>query len=352
MLFLTGDGVATSMWDLNDFSIILGGGIGFLIAAGINDALTRAQTRRLAASHPQRQARLTDDQRTRARYLGMILVALGVLILPVGTLSIAWLQRDASSGTAVIGGGILGGVGSCLTCIASSMLMTRGRRMRAPDAERTLARDVRPPIVYLRPFHFDRTSRVAAAHSALFKKTHEQRLARALRGVGPFVALGDPSETFPDLGADRLYPDQARWQQAVEGLTRTAGTIVLHVGDSPGLAWEVQHVVDLGQPERIILSLVTEDRQRYNDFRDKFCNVFPRGLLADIGSSEFLYFDFDWTPRAYERKKSRQLHAPCGPGEQRMLALRQLGDPKRAWIVGCLGFLLFAALLIFTILTL
>jgi hypothetical protein len=52
--------------------------------------------------------------------------------------------------------------------------------------------------------------------------------------------------------------------------------------------------------ERIILSLITEDRQRYSDIRDKLGHVFPCGLLENIGASDFLYFDADWTPQAYD----------------------------------------------------
>ena len=342
------------MWDVNDLIIILGGGIGVMLASTINRALAQAQLRRPAASHPHTRSRLTDKERSRARYRGTLLIALAVLIMPIGMISIAWLQQsNKTSSTAVIVGGILGGVGICLLLITGSMLVMVGRRMRAPDAERTLARDARPPIVYLRPFHFDRTSRQAVARTEFFTSTHEERLARVLRRIGPFIALGDPTEKLRELGAARLYSDEAHWKQAIERLTATAGTIVVHVGDSPGLAWELQHVVNLGQPERIILSLITEDRQRYSDFRNKLGHVFPCGLMEDIGSSDFLYFDADWTPRAYDGR--RPVDSPPGsPGEQRTMALRQLSGHKSARTVPehvfrAVGFFMFIVFIVWAI---
>jgi len=346
------------MWDVADLSIILGAGIGFALAATINKALTQAQAgraERVAASRPTPVERrdLAHDRR-----LGGLLIGLGVLIVVLGQLGISAYQQDAKSNSATatiaVGGAVLGGVVSCLVCIASSMLIRRGRRMRAREAERTLETDPRPPIVYLRPFNFDRSSRRSVARSEMFARTHEQRLARALRRVGPFVAIGDPAEKLPDLGADRLYRDEDHWQETVVDLTRRAGTIVVHVGDSPGLAWEVQHVVNLGQPERIILSLVTEDKQRYHDFRDTLGHLFPRRLPGAIGSSNFVYFDGDWTPRADRRRGSRCPVEPVGsPGRQRSLALHQLARAERARAfvapLSCLLFLLGAALVVMSI---
>ena len=45
--------------------------------------------------------------------------------------------------------------------------------------------------------------------------THEQRLARTLRKVGPFVAVGDPTEELPLLGAARVYAADEAWQMTL-----------------------------------------------------------------------------------------------------------------------------------------
>ena len=52
-----------------------------------------------------------------------------------------------------------------------------------------------------------------------FEKTYEERLARTLRKVGPFVAVGDPTERLPLLGAARMYAADEEWQETVDELT-------------------------------------------------------------------------------------------------------------------------------------
>ncbi|MFN2506356.1 MAG: hypothetical protein ABR540_19435, partial [Acidimicrobiales bacterium] len=66
------------------------------------------------------------------------------------------------------------------------------------------------------------------------------------------------AERLPELGVIRVYPDEGRWQEAVAEMSRSARLIVLHLGESPGLTWEIEHVVRYCEPERLILSLVTE----------------------------------------------------------------------------------------------
>jgi hypothetical protein len=244
--------------------------------------------------------------------------------------------------------------------------------MRAKAAEQVFESDPRPPIVYLRPFDFDRNSSIATMGGTgrLFAlggtKTYEQRVARALRRVAPTVAVGDPTEGLPELGVVRLYADDAKWQRTIEDLTGRGGTIILHVGDSEGLAWEVSHVVGLGQPERIILSFGGASASflgasalperiiriaRYAKFRRRFGHIFPRGLpeiKPQRFGPAFLYFDADWTPQVFDWRVSRTLDAPPGcPGEQRAMALRRLAfefrlKPNRVY--GVFGFFLLIVL--------
>ena len=54
-----------------------------------------------------------------------------------------------------------------------------------------------------------------------------------------------------------------------------AGVVLFQTGDSEGLAWEVDHVVALGAPERVILALPQPGKrktrhERYDAFRRRF----------------------------------------------------------------------------------
>jgi hypothetical protein len=157
--------------------------------------------------------------------------------------------------------------------------------------------------------------------------THEERLARTLREVGPFVAVGDPTEELPQLGAARVYAADEDWQVTVDEWTARAGVVLLQTGESEGLTWEVQHVVALGTPERVILSLPPAGtrkgrsrQERYDAFRRRFGDVFPRGLPESIEHCLFAYFNSDWTPRLLGE---RGVPLPAGDAP-RDVALRRL----------------------------
>lgn len=233
------------------------------------------------------------------------------------------------------------GVGFVVYAV-SLWLFTLGRRMRISGAERVLAEDARPPIVYLRPFGTDRaeiarrlSSWVRISPREGFEKTYEQRLARTLHEIGPLVAVGDPTERLPLLGAARTYAPDESWQETVDELTGRAGVVMLHAGESEGFAWEVHHVVALNAPERVILSLPLDAgrkepsrQERYAAFRRRLGDVFPRPLPEAIGHCQFLYFDADWTPRLLG---GRGTALPAGESESAR-TLRQLArEFKIAW---------------------
>lgn len=310
-------------------ALLVAAGIGGLVSSlgELPKALLERRVRNDKLERGEQLARAHAARAARSQGVGTLMVAAGILVWPVGAV-VSGLLKAVIPGDGNVGPVTLASVA------ASTALLRYGRRTRAKGAGQVLESDPRPPIVYLRPFDFDRTSSIAAtgplAHG-WSTKTYEQRVARALRRVAPVVAVGDPTEGLPELGAVRLYADDAKWQRTIENLTGRGGTIILHVGESEGLTWEVSHVVGLGQPERIILSLgecLPTDSARYANFRRKFGHIFPCGLPQikfKIFGSAFVYFDADWTPQVFDRRVSLTLDAPPGSlGEQRAMALRRL----------------------------
>jgi hypothetical protein len=124
-----------------------------------------------------------------------------------------------------------------------------------------------------------------------------------------------------------VYAADEEWQETVDELTDRAGVLILHAGEGDGLAWEVRHVIEQDEPERVILSLPLlaerkepSRQERYDDFRRRTVDAFPRPLPETIGHCQFLYFDADWKPRLLgERGKA----LPTGESE-RAAALRVL----------------------------
>jgi hypothetical protein len=92
--------------------------------------------------------------------------------------------------------------------------------------------------------------------------------------------------------------------------------VILQIGKSDGLMWEVQHIVNHVRPEQLILFIPNqhlkfikrllrrdnfqkreEERQNvYQVFRVKTKDFFPEPLPVEIGSAMLIHFDADWTP--------------------------------------------------------
>jgi hypothetical protein len=179
------------------------------------------------------------------------------------------------------------------------------------NAQDLLKRDERPYVLYLRPFKDDEiTSRL------LNLSTEEQELATAIHEIGPFVAFGEPGEASPDPGAARMYVEYAGWQSKVKASMAGARLVVARVGNTDGFWWEMITAVDVVGPERLLL-LVPDDKNVYEEFREKAVKLFPHQLpdhqflrprfdsfKSHISLEGLLYFEPDWTPRL------RRLQAP------------------------------------------
>jgi hypothetical protein len=216
-------------------------------------------------------------------------------------------------------------------CVAGLKLQLLGRRYSRARAESVLERDLRDPVVYLRPFNSDsETTNFSEADSLLemvsfsvlgpfgltgklFRlpamlprmllgapRTEEEQLAYALKRIGPIVAVAQPGETLPPAGFPRLTLHPDNWQQEVTALLRRARLVVVRCGSSRnsedgywptdrsnavsgGLGWEIASVVNEVPPEKLILVCPFEGVD-YETFRTKTTNVFPKGLPPAVES--------------------------------------------------------------------
>ena len=119
--------------------------------------------------------------------------------------------------------------------------------------------DRRPPVLLLRSFDDDMMVFQKGArdnnranlhrHGMTFERVIEDYLAP----FGPFIAIGRPDEPLSPLGAARDYVPDRTWQGEVEQRLRDASIIVLVIGTSQGLAWEIGRVADLAQLHKLIL---------------------------------------------------------------------------------------------------
>lgn len=182
-----------------------------------------------------------------------------------------------------------------------------------PGAEQRMARDRRAPILYLRPFSADTD---LAARSWLERllfsgPSDELRLAGTLRKLGPFIAVGSPGDGIPPSGgASRLYVAGQDWQSRVLDLIDRSRFVILRVGTSQGVVWELETCISLCRPHKFLLYLpwnyqeFSEAETRYGGLADLISRVFPRGLPPWEPNALFLRFDRSWNPQFIRPTKS------------------------------------------------
>jgi hypothetical protein len=202
------------------------------------------------------------------------------------------------------------------------------------DLRKTLMRDGRDPILYLRSFDADSTefrgniggkiverviSQIAAGHSiaAGFNDasiTGEELIVAVLKEVGPVIAVGIPGEKIPPLGAARLYFEDKDWQANVEYLMSISRFVIIQVDISEGLEWEIATVKGILDPSRVFLSFLAwdifdkETRQNlYELFKPKAESIFNGVWPDNIEKTVFMSFEPGWVPRPLEASRWKRI---------------------------------------------
>jgi hypothetical protein len=132
-----------------------------------------------------------------------------------------------------------------------------------------LAEDNRPPVLYVRPFEREREYFVFGpkskygAYQIRFIDSRkivyvsislEHYLGRAIRKlVGPFVALGSPEDYLNPIGATRKYAKDNTWREDFDQLAGSAAAILVEVGSSHNISWELEHIREQGWQERVFV---------------------------------------------------------------------------------------------------
>jgi hypothetical protein len=70
---------------------------------------------------------------------------------------------------------------------------------------------------------------------------------------GPFIAVGSPSEPVPMIGAARVVLPDSEWQSRVMAWMSAASNIVMYLGSSQWVTWELAKVVNTGRAAKLIL---------------------------------------------------------------------------------------------------
>ena len=322
--------------------------------------------------------------------LGRVLIAIGIvagflgllemlMVLPLGTAdaqtyfhllprTLQMLVLAVPDGTPIL---LLALPGAVIS-VAGARVAILGRRHLVSTYDVTEPHKVKDPILYLRPFAsddavtqqpgvpvflslFDSWNRAWMSVSSIHGlPRYEELLAYAFKRVGNVVTLGDPTERLPLLGATRIYaatpeppktPDAEDWKLEVAAQILNARLVLLHIGTSGALWWEIEKIVEVADPQRVVLcvhppgklklslplfrKLRAEALEAWREFRDACGSAFPKGLPETIGDARFLQFEADWTARPVERPQRKLFWFI--PGRDPDLSRRTV-DSALAWL--------------------
>jgi hypothetical protein len=158
-------------------------------------------------------------------------------------------------------------------------------------------------VLYLRSFRDDKLGAHVFIKTSFAWKTEEEQVVEALAVFGRCVAVGRPGEPLPELGATRLYFTDTEWMSQVRSLMLKARLVVLRIGGTDGLLWELQEAVRLLMPQNVVV-LIPDDPLAYRQFTEEARRLlsivlppFP-STSAPCGSLRgVVLFGVDWKPQ-------------------------------------------------------
>jgi hypothetical protein len=204
-----------------------------------------------------------------------------------------WLWWDLP-GAAVFG------IGSpAIVCMY--VLFNRARRSLQPDAHSLMVVDDRPPILFLRSFSDDKVYMSESASilgiPVVSWLRMEEGLAPIFRDFGPFIAVGEPSEGLPQLGAARAYLPEEGWQEAVLAWIRSSHLVVMLVGPTTWIRWELENVLREQKFQRLLLLLPPRGHRgqlelRWNNVVDSIAEPSLRSAISQIDVRNVLLIQY------------------------------------------------------------
>jgi hypothetical protein len=238
------------------------------------------------------------------RPLGYLVLVLGSAIIPLAMWVFPLMYIVDPEAHYPIDHGVNSPGYLAMLLLSCAILLLRiAFRCLRPSAEELRLRDDRAPVLLLRPFAADDvklfTPPVRVGPPIDVSPRIEEPLAAIFSHGGPMVTLSNPRKQLPDLGAARLHEPGPRWRSEVRRLLTEARLVIIMVGDSPSLLWEVRVATRRVPPERLLLYILrssSDTSLSYNQVRPALERFFPRGLPSSVGCALFVGFQSDWTP--------------------------------------------------------
>ncbi|MCP5084717.1 MAG: hypothetical protein GY948_23775 [Alphaproteobacteria bacterium] len=269
---------------------------------------------------------------------GQLFVVFGVLIMVLAALApaAAMFALDPTFGSGeenflpyLIGAPVL-----YVVFLVGARFIARGRRMQAVPAVDMLREDGRAPVLFLRSFDdddlIDPTPHMVPM-GEMFQRRYEETLSSPLSAIGPVISIGRPGNELAMLGGARLFVPDDAWKSAIEFLRKRAATVILMVGRTEGLWWEINSSIETVPLERLLFffpyvesaklrqsvwqrffnfvparmplsmkayrRMEAERQARYALFRKRIQPLLSAPLPENLGNCQFIDFPTNGTPR-------------------------------------------------------
>ena len=183
--------------------------------------------------------------------------------------------------------GVIAGVFLFQSVVLTDLLRYLAR-LNQPSVDVVMAKDPRPPILFLRSFKLDELPvspirdgwRGEIDMLSVARLTFEECLESSFADIGPLIAIGRPGEDAPPLGASREYAENSSWQQLVLERADVAQLVVMELDATPNMEWEIRNISKRVGLRRIAIVLppgndIYEERspewyERWGLLQDKF----------------------------------------------------------------------------------
>lgn len=161
----------------------------------------------------------------------------------------SWVSTDAATLWSA-GGGLLT-MALVLTALGAPNVIRRVADKFAVKAYQNVRDwDARAPIIFLRQFDQDKARLRAEGIDPFIRlpvgaarpRTIDELLLENASPYGPVIAIGDPRNPLPPLGAARVFVpgDGADWQSTVSALVDASKGVVICPASSEGVRWEIE----------------------------------------------------------------------------------------------------------------
>lgn len=126
----------------------------------------------------------------------------------------------------------------------------------------------------------------------------QSMFAIALSNIGPYVALGRPTENCRnmDLGAAKKFVSNEAWKDSVIDWLNRCIAVVVEAADSSSLGWEIEQTIRIVPPTSVLIICPHTDSD-YQSFSEAYRHLFPKELPKERPRSRLLTFNENWLPR-------------------------------------------------------